>query len=423
MGAADAATSLPTDQRGAARPQAGGFDIGAFEVCRIKVGAVFQPWPCSETAQQDPPIILTVLASTGGITDPAAGSYPEISNTVVPLLATPNSGYYFKGWEGKVATPTSASTTIIMDQPQTIAADFQLHDFSLSVNPTTLSIPIGGVGSTGVTLTAFGDFGDNVDLAVSGTPSGVSASFSANPLAPVPATPASSILTLTAGASATPRTFVERVQGSSTGLSGPLAHAASVNVALVATSAALVNVINQDQSLGCIDQSGIGQSLTAKVNAYQTLAGGGHVQGAANVLAAFQYEVQAQIGRHIVSSCTDPVTGNPFSAGDTLIADAQSLQSTLGAQIKVAPVVGSVAGTNDAGTAGRTVNLVSGKTVIAVASTDAVGFYYFDSTVLALGSQYTVNVTIPKGYKSSAPVSQSFTWSGSPVKLIDFVLN
>ncbi len=423
MGAADSATSLATDQRGATRPQAGGFDIGAYEVCRIKVGAMVQPWPCSETAQQDPPIFLTMLASPGGSTDPAAGSYPEVSNTVVPLHATPDPGYYFTGWTGNVATRTSASTTIIMSAPQTVGANFQLHDFSLSLNPTALSIPLGGVGSTAVTATALGDFADKITLSGVSTPTGVTISFSSNPVAPATGTPASSIFKLTVGPSARPQTFTETVKGSSTGLSGALTHVVPLNVTIVATAAAIVNVIGQEQGLGCIDPSGIGQSLTAKMNAYEKLASGGHVQGASNVLGAFQYEVQAQIGHHVVTSCMDPVSGSAFSPGEALIADAQSLQTTLAARVKAAPIIGAVVSTNDAGIGGRIVNLMSGMTVVATASTDAVGFYYLDTASLMPGARYSVNAVIPTGYKASSPASQTFVWSAAPVKLADFVLN
>jgi hypothetical protein len=422
MGAADSATSLATDQRGATRPQAGGFDIGAYEVCRIKVGAIFQPAPCSETTQQDPPIVLTVLASTAGTTDPAAGSYPEIANTVTPLHATPFSGYYFTAWTGNVTTSTSASTTIVMNAPQTVGADFQLHDFALSLVPTSVTIPLGGIASTAIATTALGDFRDNVSLSASGQPTGIGAAFGTNPVSPVPGTPASSILTLTAGASAHAQTFTETVEGSSTGLSGALVHSVPLQVTIVATAPAVVNVIGQEQALGCIDQSGIVQSLTAKLNAYQALASGGHAQGASNVLTAFQYEVQAQIGHHIVTSCMDPVTNTTFSPGATLIADAQSLQATL-ATVKGAPVVGSVVSTSDAGTGGRTVSLLSGKSVIATAATDAVGFYYFDSAALQPGESYSVTATIPKGYKTSSPASQSFSWSGSALQLAPFTLN
>jgi hypothetical protein len=127
------------------------------------------------------------------------------------------------------------------------------------------------------------------------------------------------------------------------------------------------------------------------------------VQGAANVLGAFQYEVQAQIGHHIVTSCTDAVTGERFSAGDALIADAQSLQSPLGTRVKAAPIVGSVASTTDAGAAGRIVNLRSGKTVIATATTDAVGFYYLDTASLVTGARYSVDVTYRRATRRRRP--------------------
>jgi hypothetical protein len=133
--------------------------------------------------------------------------------------------------------------------------------------------------------------------------------------------------------------------------------------------------------------------------------------------------VQAQIGHHIVTICIDPVVNASYSPGQTLIVDAQSLQATLGTAVKAAPIVGTVVSNSDAGVAGRTVNLLSGKSVIATASTDAVGFYYLDTGTLKQGSQYTVTVTIPNGYKSSSPQSQTFTWMGNALRLVDFVLN
>lgn len=115
--------------------------------------------------------------------------------------------------------------------------------------------------------------------------------------------------------------------------------------------------------------------------------------------------------------------GNAFSPGEALIADAQALQAMLGTAVKAAPILGFVTSTNDAGTAGRTVNLLSGRSAVANASTDAAGFYYFDSGSLKPGAQYGVTVTIPKGYKTSSPASQTFVWSNALVKLADFMLN
>jgi len=66
----------------------------------------------------------------------------------------------------------------------------------------------------------------------------------------------------------------------------------------------------------------------------------------------------------------------------------------------------------------------SSKTVIATATTDSVGFFYFaDTSGLTVGANYTVKVTLPKGYKSSTPASQAFTWKTVGVTLSNFVLN
>jgi len=45
-------------------------------------------------------------------------------NSVVSVLATPNSGYHFANWTGNVAEPTNPSTTVTMTQAQTVTANF-----------------------------------------------------------------------------------------------------------------------------------------------------------------------------------------------------------------------------------------------------------------------------------------------------------
>jgi hypothetical protein len=427
MSAADSATSLATDQRGEARPQADGWDIGAYEVCRKSLLGNIRPFFCSETTFGGfPTSPLTIAASaSGGSTSPAPGIYNEPQNTVVVLTANPTSGYYLKNWTGNVVAPNSALTTIIIgDQAQSVTANFQLHDFTLLLGATSLTLPLDGSGSTTVTGTALGDFADKLGFSDLGQPAGAIAPLYPITVSPVVGVTRSSTLTFTLGPSVTPQSFNEMIRGNSTGASGALTHSASLSVTVVATAASLVNVITQEQSLGCMDSSGIGQSLIAKVNTYQSLATKGHMQGATNVLAAFQYEGQAQTGQHIATTCTDPVGGNQFSTGQTLMADAQSLQATVGAQLKPDPIVGSVLNSGSAGIPGATVNLLSGKTVLAITTTDALGFYYFaDTTVLTRGANYTVSVTLPKGYKTSTPASQTLTWSAGPVGLRTFVLN
>ena len=132
MSAAESTTSLTTDQRGAARPQGGGFDIGAFEVCRRKLGQLLMPAPCGEFTNGGPGITesLTIQVSpaASGSTGPAAGQYDEPLNSVVVLTATAHEGYAFGSWTGNVTDPTSATTTVVMSQPQTVTANFVLEE-------------------------------------------------------------------------------------------------------------------------------------------------------------------------------------------------------------------------------------------------------------------------------------------------------
>ena len=84
---------------------------------------------------------LTTAAnpSNGGTVSPTSGTY-YAAGTVVPLMATPNTGYAFTNWTGPVANPGSASTTVTMSAPETVTANFsELTTTGLmsSQNPST----------------------------------------------------------------------------------------------------------------------------------------------------------------------------------------------------------------------------------------------------------------------------------------------
>ena len=134
MGVADPGTSLPYDQKYADRPQPdsrprNGYDIGAYEVCRRFVGPSLESGPCGYTIiNPPPPTTLTMQASPSneGTTDPAPGSHTVDLNSIVPVRATPNSGYHFTNWTGNVAQPSNPSTTVTMSQAQTVTANFDV---------------------------------------------------------------------------------------------------------------------------------------------------------------------------------------------------------------------------------------------------------------------------------------------------------
>lgn len=187
----------------------------------------------------------------------------------------------------------------------------------------------------------------------------------------------------------------------------------SVIFTITVTFASLGGDISNLQTQGCLDH--IAQSFLAKFTAGQNAYNKGQIQAAINVLAAAIYEIQAQAGKHISTSCHDP-NGRVFNPVDLLLGDIQYLQGILAGQLKADPIIGFVTNSTNSGISGVAVNLMNGKTVVASTTTDSAGFYYFaDVSRLAAPGSYTVTVPLPKAYKSSLPASVNFTWSGKLV--------
>jgi len=123
--AADPGTSLPTDERGFPRPQGGGFDIGAYELCFETTifgrdCLFFHKPPPPETAT----LTIQVSSAGAGGTNPVPGSYQEALASVVLLTATASPGFGFVNWSGGVADPSSAATSVVMDQDRIVTANF-----------------------------------------------------------------------------------------------------------------------------------------------------------------------------------------------------------------------------------------------------------------------------------------------------------
>jgi len=82
------------------------------------VTAHFAPLPAGYT--------LTMVASPagGGTTDPPVGAHAYPEDEIVTITAYPNAGYEFDHWTGDVADPDSMTTTVVMDEDQTVTAHF-----------------------------------------------------------------------------------------------------------------------------------------------------------------------------------------------------------------------------------------------------------------------------------------------------------
>jgi subtilase family serine protease len=93
-------------------------------------------------------------------------------------------------------------------------------DFSLSANPTSLTVTQGSHGTSTITVNDINGFSGSVTLSASGLPSGVTAGFGTNP------TTSTSVLTLTASGTATTGTVTVTIQG----VSGSLTHTTTLSL-------------------------------------------------------------------------------------------------------------------------------------------------------------------------------------------------
>jgi hypothetical protein len=96
----------------------------------------------SYTATFNTAYLLTTAANptNGGTVTPSSGTY-YAANSVVNLTATPNANYVFSSWTGNVANANNASTTVTMNAPQSVTANFVVASVTVSPN----SIAFGNV--------------------------------------------------------------------------------------------------------------------------------------------------------------------------------------------------------------------------------------------------------------------------------------
>ncbi|MFI5102676.1 MAG: hypothetical protein ACHP9V_04805 [Terriglobales bacterium] len=137
---------------------------------------------------------------------------PTTSTSTLTLTA---SGSATVGTATVTITGTSGSLTHTTTVTLTVTS---APDFTLSANPTALSLAQGTKGTSTITVSPTNGFTGTVNLAASGLPSGVTASF--NPIS----TTTTSTLTLTASNSAAVGTATVTI----TGTSGSLSHTTTV---------------------------------------------------------------------------------------------------------------------------------------------------------------------------------------------------
>ena len=113
-------------------------------------------------------------------------------------------------------------------------------NFTISASPASLTVTQGSNKTSTITITSQNSFSSASTLSATGLPSGVTATFSTNPVTPPANGSATSTLTLTASATATIGTATVTV----TGTSGSLNHSTSIALTVSSSSGAQTAVYN-----------------------------------------------------------------------------------------------------------------------------------------------------------------------------------
>jgi subtilase family serine protease len=165
------------------------------------------------------PTGVTAAFSTNPVTPPANGSVTSTLTLTASSTAT-------VGAATVTITGTSGSTTHSTTIALTVNASSGTANFTLSLSPPSFTVDERGSISTTLTVTSVNGFHSAVTLGVSGFPSGVSATASANPVTP----PANGSVKVTITWSATRRAPTGTTTIELTGTSGSLTNETPVTI-------------------------------------------------------------------------------------------------------------------------------------------------------------------------------------------------
>jgi subtilase family serine protease len=205
-----------------------------------------------------------------------------LADGAVGVLSTSNTSFApaygaALGWDFATGIGTLNAANLVNNWPGSTPQP----SFTLSASPSSLIFLQGAAGSSTITINPLNGFSSSVNLVASGLPSGVSASFGANPAT------ATSLLTLSATGTAPIGTFTVTVAGTSGSLSSKAAITLTVNPAgdytLSASPSSLsvvqgtngastinVNPLNGFNSSVGLSASGLPNGVTASFNPVST---------------------------------------------------------------------------------------------------------------------------------------------------------
>ena len=169
------------------------------------------------------------FTATGTYSD---GSKKDLTSSAnwtssAPSVATISSGGLATGVAAGTTTIQAALATVHGSTGLTVTAP---PSFTISASPSSLSVAQGNQGTSTITTAISGGFNSAISLSTSGVPSGITVSFSTNPI-PAPGS-GNSIMTITVGASTPTGTYPITV----TGNGGGIQQTATVTLTVTAAS-------------------------------------------------------------------------------------------------------------------------------------------------------------------------------------------
>ncbi len=171
------------------------------------------------------------LAATG-LPSGVTASFNPTSTTGTSTLTLTASSAATTGTATVTITGTSGNLNATVTLSLTVNAG-GTPNFTVSASPSSLTVNQGGNGTSTITITSQNGFSSATTLSASGLPSGVTATFSTNPVTPPADGNGTTTLTLTASATATLGPATVTV----TGTSGSLIHSTPIALTVVSSSA------------------------------------------------------------------------------------------------------------------------------------------------------------------------------------------
>lgn len=253
-------------------------------------------------------------------------------------------------------------------------------DFSVSVSPTARTVQQGTSGTVSVTVASTGSFASAVTLSASGLPSGVTASFSPNPVTPAAGGTVSSTLTLTASGTAATGTFTVTV----TGTSGATSRTASLSLTVSAAPAPSFNLSASPGSVSVTQGTSGSTTVTAT-----------SVNGFASAVSLSASGLPAGVTASFSPSSVTPPSGG--TASSTLTFSASATAATGTSTVTITGTSGTLTRTT---TVSLTVNPSGPVTVFADGAESS-------STTFVTSATTTSTVWIRQ---ASAPYAGTYRW-------------